>query len=154
VSGARSTRSLALAVALLALGAAGCGERLAMPASCRSGADAVRAALRAAPGRVVLGDGTLISTCVEQATGDADLQREGTILTAAADGLAQSVAASDRAALRLGFLVGAVERGAQHTNGVHAELVQRLRQSPGLEAAPAARRRAFRRGEAAGRARG
>ena len=70
------------------------------------------------------------------------------------DALATEAPRSDAAALRLGYLVGATHRGAARTSGLHAELIRRLESSAGLEDAPAARRAAYARGLAAGRARG
>jgi hypothetical protein len=67
-----------------------------------------------------------------------------------ADGLAARIPSSDRAAIRLGYLIGATRRGAERTNGIHAELVRRLEQSVGVDGPPAARRAAFERGLAAG----
>ncbi len=146
---------LACTVAAVALLAAGCGGESGRPsAACRDGAPAVVAALRSAPGTVTMADGTRISACVSRATGDADLQEIGAELTAAASTLAARVAASDAAALRLGYLVGATERGAERTNGIHAELVNRMDNALGIDGAPRARRAAFARGRAAGRAAG
>jgi hypothetical protein len=60
-----------------------------------------------------------------------------------------------RAALELGYLIGAVERGGQHTGGVAAELVRRVEQDArALDAAPLAAVDALRAGLAAGRASG
>ena len=64
------------------------------------------------------------------------------------------VPASDRAAVQLGYLVGASRRGAKHTSGIHDELVRRLEQAVGVGGAPAARRAAYRRGLVAGERRG
>ena len=53
-------------------------------------------------------------------------------------------------ALQLGFLVGAVRRGANKTNGVQLELVRRLDQVAGVGGPTGPRRAAYRRGMAAG----
>lgn len=142
-------------MALAAVGIAGCGSDPASPpAACAARPAAVSAALRAAPGPVRLADGTRLSTCVARSTSDAALQDVGLALTPAADALAADLPTSDTAALRLGYLVGAARRGARHTGGVHVELVRRLEQAAGIGGPPPARRAAYRRGLAAGEARG
>jgi hypothetical protein len=110
----------------LALLVAGCGEGRPdpLPPACSDGPDKVLAALRGAPGEVALYDGTRLSTCVERAFDDAEIQQLGYSFTPAADRLAER--ATGAAAFQLGFLVGAVRRGAAHSNGVHLELVRRL----------------------------
>lgn len=144
----------AVAAAVL-LGGAGCGGKEPPPSrACLEGAAPLLAALRSAPSPVRLSDGTPLSRCVERARGDADLQTLGIELTAAASDLAARAGARDTAALRLGYLVGAAERGAEHTNGIHAELVDRLRNAAGIDGVPAGRRAAIARGRAAGRAAG
>ncbi len=146
---------LAAALVAAALAGGGCGSEGPRPSlACRDGAPAVVAALRRAPGPVRMADGTRLSDCVSRATGDADLQEIGAELTAAASTLAARVPASDAAALRLGYLVGATERGAKRTNGIHAELVNRMDNALGIDGAPPARRAAFARGRAAGAAAG
>jgi hypothetical protein len=131
--------------------AAGCGSDDAKPpAACSAGARLVLGALRAAPGRVAMSDGTLISTCVRRSLGQADAQNLGFTYVAAANSEARLVAHRDAAAVQLGFLVGAVRRGAGKTNGVQLELVRRLEQVAGVGGPPGARRAAYRRGVAAG----
>jgi hypothetical protein len=62
------------------------------------------------------------------------------------------------AAYRLGYLAGAAERGAEATEGIHADLIRRLRAaalySPADRGLPAAFLSAHRRGIEAGLARG
>ena len=87
---------------------------------------------------------------MERARSDADIQTVGTVLTRTADALAGTMARSDGAALQLGYLIGAVRKGARHTNGIHQELVRRVEQAIGLDGPPARRRAAFDRGLAAG----
>ena len=128
-----------------------CGEdQPELPGACRDGPAPVVRALEAAPGAVRLPDGTSLSTCVRRARSDAELQDLGSTYTRVADGLAGRMAGSDRAAVRLGYLIAAVRRGARRTNGIHAELVRRLEQTVGLDGPPRAQRSAFRRGVAAG----
>lgn len=127
--------SAVIGVALAAL-LAGCGSEPArLPPACSDGPEAVLAALEDAPGAVALSDGTLLSECVERASDDAELQMVGFALTPVADRLAAR--RTPGAALQLGFLVGAVRRGAAGSNGVSLELVRRMEgrvafEDPGL----------------------
>jgi hypothetical protein len=52
--------------------------------------------------------------------------------------------------VQLGYLVGATERGAARTNGVQAQLVERMSNLFGISGAPAAQRNDLERGRAAG----
>ena len=60
--------------------------------------------------------------------------------------------------LQLGYLLGAAERGAERTEGIHADLVRRLtvaaRYAPGRTPLPPAFLAAYRQGYDAGHARG
>lgn len=118
--GALAVIGLALAVLV-----AGCGSGPEpLPPACSAEPTQVTAALAGAPGRVALADGTLLSECVARAGDDAELQMVGFALTPAADRLAAR--RDEQSALRLGFLVGAVRRGAAGSNGVSLELARRL----------------------------
>ena len=155
--GGASARRWALAGALVAvstIAAAGCranDEPPRAPAACLEGAGQLRTALRAAPRPVKLTDGTRLSTCVDRARSHAELQQLGAIYTQVADRLAADLAVSRGAAVRLGYLTAATEQGARQTNGIHEELVRRLRQSVGLDGPPAHHRAAYEEGLAAGR---
>src|SRR3954467_10030995 len=102
----------AVAVLLcLALAAGGVKER-ALPPSCTAGARVIERALAAPPGAVRPPHRPALSTCVGEADPDAELQNAGFVLTAAADSLAARATRGDAvAALRLGYLAGAVRRG-------------------------------------------
>jgi hypothetical protein len=140
-----------MATAAVAAWAAGCGDSTRPPpAVCTERPEAIAAALGGAPGRVRLADGIPLSECVRRARADADLQSVGSVLTVVADGLRTRAQADAGAALRLGYLVGATERGGRHTNGIHAELIRRLEQDAALPGAGAAVA-AFQRGLRAGR---
>jgi hypothetical protein len=142
--------STALGTALAAL-LTGCGGKAqSLPPACSDGPQFVLRALRSAPATVQLSDGTRLSECVSRAFDDGDLQQLGFSLTPAADSLAR--AGTPGAALRLGYLVGAVRRGAKRTNGVHLELVRRLESTITFDtpALAAAARRGIRAGEAGG----
>jgi hypothetical protein len=107
-------------------------------------------ALRRAPRDVALADGTSLSECVRRTIDDSRLQALGATLTATADELAQRMDASDAAAFRLGFLIGAVDRGADQAAGLQEELANRIAgAAAGVRGD--ARRAALLHGRAAGR---
>jgi hypothetical protein len=141
----------AAATAATAALAGGCGSDDAPPPSaCSAGPRLVLGALRAAPGRVVLDGGTLISTCVRRSRGQGDIQNLGFTYVAVANTLVRVIPRSEPAAVQLGFLVGAVRRGASKTNGTQLELVRRLDQVAGVDGPSGPRRAGYRRGVAAG----
>ena len=140
-----------LAALLTGLALAGCGreDEPELPAACRLGPDAVRQALRSAPQAVRLDGATRVSDCLIR-TGEAgDVLLVGEIYLDVAAGLANDAQANpvSPAALQLGYLVGAVRRGAGETQGIHDELVRRLEQE---SARIDTRSAAYRRGERAG----
>jgi hypothetical protein len=111
----------------LALGGCTAGDDPPLPADCLQGEEALEEALAAVPDPVRLGDGTAISTCVELASSTADQQNVGILVVSVAEELEEQAADGDEAAaLRLGYLVGAVQRGAQRTSGIQLELAFRL----------------------------
>lgn len=144
-------------LALLLTGAVlpGCATSSSTPSpACTAPPAAIEAALAGAPGRVRLADGSSISRCVSAGRSDGDVQNVGTALTTAADTLALRARSSERAAVELGYLIGAAERGAMRGQGIHAELVRRLEQDAILPGAPGARHAELERGRSAGRALG
>ena len=145
-------RALPLIAALLLTA---CGAKEApLDGACLESADAIERALQRAPAPVTLRTGTPLSRCVSQARSDADLQSAGIVLTRAADDLADGAKAGDaRAAVRLGYLIGAARRGAARTAGIHAELQRRLERAGAYLDAPrvaAALARGLRAGERTG----
>jgi copper chaperone CopZ len=143
---------------LLCLALAACGEQQrVVPASCTTGAKVIERALAKAPGAVRLPDGTALSACVTAADTDAELQTMGLVFTTVADSLAERAQRGDaEAAMRLGYLAGAVRRGAEHTAGVALELERRISRAGAYVAADGGHEAgaALRRGLAAGRATG
>ena len=145
-------RALAALCVLAALALAGCGrdsERL--PAACLARPPALLAALERAPRRVVLADGTSLSRCTRLARTDADLQTLGYSFMRAADTLRRQAHSDPDAALRLGYLAGAVRAGAAGS-GLAVQLARRVEQVAVLEhgaggAAAAALRRGLRAGQ-------
>ncbi len=106
-----------------------------LPLACGVGPETVRDALGAAP-RPVRIDGTPLSACLEPASDGTDLQTVGTSLVGAASELAGPAERrpEGEAAMRLGYLVGAVQRGAGRANaqGINSELVRRVEQELAL----------------------
>jgi hypothetical protein len=131
---------LALAAMLVAAGlaSAACSRRSGAehaPVACVGGSAgdrqaAIRSALAKAPGPVALPDGTLLSDCVAHPVDSGDLQTVGSTMLSVTQQLADDAAGGgDPAALtQLGYLIGAVHRGAARAGGVNDELVRRLDQ--------------------------
>jgi hypothetical protein len=147
----------AIALALLCALAIGCGGGEEAPtagAACQVPADEVLTALERAPGAVTLAGETSISDCVTGSRNPGDLQTVGATLTEAAEELERTAPRDPRAALRLGYLIGAARRGSVGQIGITDELVRRLERAADLSAGTAAAQAALERGIAAGRARG
>ena len=148
-------------LACLALVLAGCGEQDdSTPVACLEGAAAYEKALAAAPGEVLLGGETPISECFVRGQTGGDLSRLGEAMVETATDLnaqAQTDPGGD-ASVQLGYLLGAAERGAEESEGIHADLLRRLtvaaRYAPGDQPLPSEFVRAYRTGYAAGRADG
>jgi hypothetical protein len=150
----------ALLIAALGL-VAGCGNSDdSTPVACLEGAGAYARALKAAPGEVLLGDDTSISECLprNQTAGDLSRVGEAAIETAIALNAAAREDPGGDAALQLGYLLGAVKRGSEESEGIHSDLVRRLvaaaRFAPGKQPLPPAFYRAYRSGYAAGQDQG
>lgn len=156
-------RALALVTSICIAGllAAGCGSADdSTPVACLEGAGAYERALQAAPDEVLVGDETLIGECLTRNQSGGDLARVGEAMLETATAL-NAEAREDpggEAAVRLGYLLGAVARGSEEGEGIHADLVRRLtvaaRYAPGKVPLPPAFYRAYRSGYAAGQSKG
>jgi hypothetical protein len=149
----KRVRTAIAAIALALLVPSGCGSEPSsrVPVECKVAPNAVERALAAAPGDVRLG-GRRLSACFAPGSDAGDGQALGLALVPAAESLAPEARAHPRgaAALRLGYLIGAVHRGAARGR-VYAELERRVRQVlAGVDTTSPA----YRRGERAGRAHG
>jgi len=144
-------------VTLLVASFAGCGAPSdKTPVACLEGEHAYLAALRNAPGDVRLAGETPISECLAKNQTGGDLATVGTATVDAATRLNAAARAKPGggANLQLGYLLGAATRGAEDTEGIHAELIRRLaaaaRYSPDNRPPPRAFYMAYRSGYAAG----
>lgn len=147
-------RRVALAALLVAVVVgSGCakegGQETTLPAACRSGPEAIRGALTAAPGPVTI-DGTPLSNCLPRAGDATDLQAVGAAYVDVAAELAPAARKDPGGpeAEQLGYLVGAVRRAAARTQGIHTELLRRMEQELLVVDTSST---AFREGERAGR---
>lgn len=153
--------AIALALATAVAVFCGCGQPSdTTPVACLEGESAYLKALDAAPGEVKLRGEALISECLAENQKAGDLATVGTALVATATKLNAQARAEPGgdANLQLGYLLGAAERGASQTDGIHVELIRRLtaaaRYSPDNRPPPAAFLRVYREGFDAGQAGG
>jgi hypothetical protein len=123
-------RPVLVALLLAATALAGCGGRgdPSTPVACLEGAGVYLSALAEAPGEVKLNGETPIGDCLAENQQGGDLATVGEAMIDAATKLNAEARANPEgpAALRLGYLLGAAERGAEQTEGIHAELIRRL----------------------------
>jgi hypothetical protein len=148
-------------LAAACLAAIGCGESSdSTPVACLAGTGAYVKALGDAPGAVKLHGETAISDCLAENQQAGDLAAVGTALVEAATRLNAEGRAKPGgdANLQLGYLLGAAERGAEDTDGIHTDLLRRLaaaaRYSPDNRPLPPAFLRTYREGFDAGEAGG
>ncbi len=123
----RSALTTFLVTAVVAIGPAGCGRDQGLPDACLSSPSVILTALEAAPGPARL-QGTPISACLDQ-NGEAGVaQNVGANLVQTASELATRVSDDhdSAAATQLGYLIGAVRKGAGNPPTLQAELVRRL----------------------------
>jgi hypothetical protein len=150
------------AIVLLALvataAALGCGkEDSSTPVACLEGSGAYLRALDAAPGEVLLDGETPISECLTENQAGGELARVGEAMIEAATELNAEARAEPggKATVRLGYLIGAIVRGSEQTEGIHADLRRRLavaaRYAPDRKPLPPAFLAAYGRGFDAGR---
>ncbi len=153
---------IGIAVVLTAFAVlAGCGSTdSSTPVACREGSKVYLAALADAPGAVKLRGETPIGWCLVENQSGGDIATVGTTMVAVTTRLnaeARAHPGSD-ANVQLGYLLGAAQRGAERTDGIHAELLRRLsaaaRYSPDNRPLPATFLEAYQRGFDAGEAGG
>jgi hypothetical protein len=155
-------RLLPIALGLsVVLAAAGCGGTDdSTPVACLNGSGGYLRALQGAPGEVRLAGEVPISDCLAENQQTGDLATVGDALLDAATELNGRARAEPGGAanLRLGYLIGAAQAGAEATDGIHAELMRRLiaaaTYSPDSQVLTKEFERAYREGFDAGLARG
>lgn len=154
----RRTIALVGALTILAMGCGGTDD--STPVACLEGDGVYLMALKEAPGAVRLRGETPIGDCLAENQQGGDLATVGAAMVEAAtklNGAARAQPGGD-ANLQLGYLVGAAQRGAERSSGIHAELVRRLavaaRYSPDNRPLPATFLETYRRGFDAGEANG
>ena len=121
--------AIALLASLAAIAGSGCGSQDdSTPVACLGGSGAYLKALRAAPGQVEVGGETPISDCLAPNQQAGDLASAGEAMVKAATVLNAEARAEPGGAanLQLGYLLGAVARGAEQTEGIHSDLLRRL----------------------------
>ena len=156
-------RFLALVLALvMAAVAIGCGsaDEDSTPEACLGGANQYYAALQKAADPVRLPGDVPISDCLVENQSAGDLATVGGTLVKVATEL-NAKARRDPGGpptLQLGYLVGAVEKGASDTHGIHAELQRRIEAAalygPAGKPPPPPFDQTYRKGYAAGRSDG
>jgi hypothetical protein len=123
-----------LAACSLAVAACGSDEGSETSDACLEGPDAYVHALRAAPDEVRLADGTPISDCLAEGQSGGELGTVGEAMITAATRLNSDALRTldQRTAVELGYLVGAIERGAEGTSGIHEDLLRRVEAAAGF----------------------
>jgi hypothetical protein len=127
------------------------------PAACLNDAEIYLEALRnGVPGEVLVEGETPVGDCLVPDQNAAELGTVGASLIEAATRLNAAARRnpSGPEAVQLGYLVGAVQQGAEDTEGSHTDLIRRLdaaaRFAPGGQELPVEFERTFGRGYAAG----
>lgn len=123
--------SLAIPVVFLSLIWAGCGSDQAVtPTVCIESPAKIETALVTAPDQVLI-DGTVpISDCLGPDQMNGDFVRFGSHAVRVATKLGTVAGGSGpeaiEAAIQAGYLVGAMEKGSEENDGIHASLVGRV----------------------------
>ena len=150
MSAPRTALAALVAGVVLAAGCGGGADTPPVALSCTEDADVVTRALGTAPRQVTLPDGATLSACIRNARSDAQLQNVGIVFSQAAEKLELEASSDPRAALELGYLVGAARSGAETGSGIQDELVRRIERSAALDGATPQADRALQEGLAAG----
>jgi hypothetical protein len=150
--------ALAVSIALLGPGCGGTDDPT--PVACLNGSGPYLRALEPAPGEVRLAGGAPISDCLAENQEAGELATVGDAMIDAATELNAGARAEPggEANVRLGYLIGAAQAGAEGSDGIHAELMRRLiaaaTYSPDKQVLSKAFERAYREGFDAGLAGG
>jgi len=154
----RVSAIVVICLAAAAISACGSDDSPETPTACLAPARAYLSALASAPDPVRLADGTPIGACLVDGQPAGPLAQVGGAMVAAATELNRRARDRQpaRAAVQLGYLVGAAEDAGSATGGIHRDLILRLESAagyggPGDEPLPDSFERAFEVGYAAGR---
>ena len=155
----RTSLAIALAAAVVFIG---CGNDTdtETPDVCLEAPAKITAALRNAPEPVALDGETIISDCLVRNQSEGDLVNFGTNMLVVATGLGADSAEPGpeglKAAIDAGYLVGALEKGAEETDGIHATLLDRVTAAAtnGVNKGSALKRSHYEAGREAGRKNG
>ena len=145
-----------LVLAALALAGCGSSNEQKTPVACLGGPKFFYSALRT-PADPTFSGQTLISDCLVKNQGAGELANIGTAVVRTATQLNAKARQNPTGItpFRLGYLVGALTRGAADTGGVHAVLLQRVtaaaRYSPSGRPLPQGFSREYEKGYADGR---
>jgi hypothetical protein len=118
-----------LAALTLAAGLSACGGISdTTPAACLDGPAQYLNALQRYPGKVELRGGVPLSACLAENQQAGDLASVGEAMVVVATRLNAQARGEPggKANLELGYLLGAAQRGADRSEGIHAELLRRL----------------------------
>lgn len=156
-----SPAPVAIVLTLAAIFAGGCGKQDgSTPVACLEGPRAYLTALDDVPREAMLGGETPISECLTENQQGGDLATVGAAMIEAATELnaeARTAPGGD-ATLQLGYLIGAAQRGAERSEGIHADLLRRLtvaaRYAPGRQPLPPVFLQTYAEGFDAGRTQG
>lgn len=154
---ARTLTCALLALTLLALAGCGSDREAGTPLACLEGSEAYLRALEKAPGAVRLDAETPLEDCLAENQSAGELTEVGEAMLDAATALNAEARQEQGgpATIELGYLVGAAERGADDTEGIHTDLVRRLavaaRFAPGTEPLSPAFKASYQEGFDAGR---
>lgn len=127
----RAATMLLIALSAPVVAACSGNQEIATPTACLEGPAKLGKALDSAPQPVRINGRIPISTCLIADQPNADLIEFGSAAVDVATGLSAEARRPGvpgiAAAIKAGYLVGAVERGSEETEGIHAALVDRIR---------------------------
>ena len=163
----RRTLAFALILPARVITFAGCsdGRKVATPPACLSAEATWVTALSDAPDQVLLEQVTPISECLPENQSASQHEEVGKTAVETATQLAAfykaddsgkkvqpGTASSAQAALMAGYLVGALSKGAEDTEGIHATLINRVKAAAtnGLDKASQEVQGAYQKGHQAG----
>lgn len=162
----RKTLAFALILPVLLVTFAGCsdGRKISTPPACLAAPEFWLTALANAPERVVIEESAAISECLPEKQTVANQEEVGRTAVIVASSLAVSIKqgsaaggeskspTAEEAAMMAGYLVGALEKGANESGGIHDVLVTRVEAAAtnGLDGASPAVRQQYEEGRDAG----